>query len=437
MKNLLILVLGLFLVGCSTPTPSKNYKTGYHLAYVDLKDGELVSGDTFGTETERIEINTNGFSGGIKPDTYYCSLWFHRGKDVKNCKSYYSKFDYSIGNLLHITIWNGVFGYITLGLFPFLGGIPYIKTYDPDAFDYAIKHNKLDVLRNNLISLKNAEIEIFKKLKQEYVDNIKNISFDFQLEEKNYFADKFNLQNQFYFDKIKNDFFVIEPNETSLSYFYFQNTLSAFEDKKDLKKANKQDLDSVRKYAKDTFKSYRVNKGKNIQTKIQHNENIYTDIVLEMYKTTIPYEKNKKIKIPVEYSFTTKFENILPKFFVAEDANLRVEFTANGISLINKTKKFLLINSIASYLGSDVYSQNISIELSPEANKETYQNIFSDVQLANVNFDNPSKKDLDKKINYGYAIKYKLVETNVEKTIYQTKQFRILDILKTYLPTNN
>lgn len=50
------------------------------------------------------------------------------------------------------------------------------------------------------------------------------------------------------------------------------------------------------------------------------------------------------------------------------------------------------------------------------------------------NFSQITKSKADSiKINYGYAAKYKVNDTNIEKAIYTTKNYSLYDIYRQYL----
>ncbi len=121
--------------------------------------------------------------------------------------------------------------------------------------------------------------------------------------------------------------------------------------------------------------------------------------------------------------------------------NINFELNTNAtVSVIaeNKTKSFVTTKSLTSYYKSDVYSMSdIDREISPEAitvSGNSNYSLLSDKMIDSSNFKGITKaKAKSIKINYGYAVKYRLNNTNLNKSIYDTKKYSLYSIFKQYL----
>lgn len=136
--------------------------------------------------------------------------------------------------------------------------------------------------------------------------------------------------------------------------------------------------------------------------------------------------------IYIEAINATKFPN-----YVNEDENIKIIVNNRNISLINKSRKYLQINSIALYLGDDISNFKLSqqediIELPPSSKKnDVYVGPFIKNKINefrpfnNITYDTAKKTNID----IGFAIKYKIVDISKEYTLYKVNKYNALELI--------
>jgi len=126
------------------------------------------------------------------------------------------------------------------------------------------------------------------------------------------------------------------------------------------------------------------------------------------------------------------FYGIYPKYRNS-DNNIDVIFDGTNFIIKNKTKVYLQLKSIAIYYNDNIVNNEISIELPPNSvindipitryidNKIKNQSVYPEVNQSTAKNTN---------INFGLAIKYHIVEQNVDKTLYNTTNSTLFSALK-------
>ncbi|HQL00314.1 MAG TPA: tetratricopeptide repeat protein [Smithellaceae bacterium] len=128
------------------------------------------------------------------------------------------------------------------------------------------------------------------------------------------------------------------------------------------------------------------------------------------------------------------FRNIMPNTITAQDKVLKLSFDGNKIGLSNKSEYFITIQSVAFYYNNKIgHRSNLAVELPPFSELLPHQKLK--IQDFPIDSDGMSFNDVTKakakKVNvtYGFAIKYKIVNTNQEKTLYSTKKYLLYDLV--------
>ena len=124
-------------------------------------------------------------------------------------------------------------------------------------------------------------------------------------------------------------------------------------------------------------------------------------------KDKIYPNKVNTIKVKVDkYPLTNVLVN--KPNIIFEDKNLAIKVQNGKIKLINKTKSFIHINSLAEYIKDKIYDLG-SYTLPPESEKtiNSYHQIYAD--------------GINEKIFYGFAVSYKI--NNQEYSFYKNKTF--------------
>ena len=161
------------------------------------------------------------------------------------------------------------------------------------------------------------------------------------------------------------------------------------------------------------------------------------DYMIEMTTpSTISYKKGETQNISVIFTIRSKdFKGIYPKY-MNEDNALRVEFDGKGIRFINKTNNFLQIKTISIYYNGEISNFNFgdkSLELAPKATTKEPLLIksYATSEIIKMSEYPSITKDsaLQQNISFGFAIKYRLVEQNIDRTLYKENKYNLYDIL--------
>lgn len=98
------------------------------------------------------------------------------------------------------------------------------------------------------------------------------------------------------------------------------------------------------------------------------------------------------------------------------------------ITLTNLTNSFLTIDSLSLYIGQDIETlSNLNVQLPPKGvNQSLTLTKYSNFQMTNLA--NVTKSHLARSVNVGLAMKYKVVDSNLENTLYKTNSVKIQDL---------
>lgn len=139
--------------------------------------------------------------------------------------------------------------------------------------------------------------------------------------------------------------------------------------------------------------------------------------------------------IPVKLKVLSKnYYKVYPQTNISDD-NLKMMFDGKHITVNNKTSKFLQIKSISTYYNNDIVTLQCDKELPPqsEANLNDIARQIVDYNFTNQNnYLNMTYSIANKlKINFGFAVKYRLVEQNIDKTLYKINTHNLYNVLST------
>lgn len=443
--------------------------SGETLGYAYLKDGKSliktsISREYFGDDVETIIITENGFYPDyqVPNDSRNCGKHFRNGQyeDLsKNnfCQSNFTKREASsiVGN----TLMNSLL--VPIGA---LGQQKAVymdsKTFDEKKFLQVVEQNGLEKIRNEYLevqqikkqlsdytNLKKNELDkIYLKALEDYKENVKLISINYSLKDLSglypnkersgdYYID-YNIpeQKSFDFNEIIQSFDPANSKEEALI------KLEQLKNKVDEKSKNDEII--YKKYVALAFKSYKVRGTDNFT--IRQNDNISFNVKSKAPQNEISYLPGKKItiNIPITIEYAD-VKGMVPKEYILQDANFNMLMkTDNGLNIkgvmSNKTQSFLTVKSLTSYYQNLVFNvSNLDKELAPEArdlDDGTRYPLITYAMSEKSNFEKMTKNKAQAiKMNYGYAVKYKMNDTNIEKAIYNTKNYSLYDIIQQYL----
>lgn len=136
---------------------------------------------------------------------------------------------------------------------------------------------------------------------------------------------------------------------------------------------------------------------------------------------------------PVVTIDSINFPKISLPDYINSDKNIKINFSQNYISITNKSTKFIQLSSIWIYYDNEIKKIILNeFDLPPESTKEARYRIDEIVETIEkkLTYNNMTKDIVMKtKVNFGFAVKYKMVNSNIENTLYSTNQIPLKNML--------
>ena len=230
---------------------------------------------------------------------------------------------------------------------------------------------------------------------------------------------KFNLDKKDYshqieapvaeFPSMLNDFTKQAKQDYSKDIDQFNNSINVYEN---------QLKDSIQN-TKISHTSYLNIDGYNIGIDVQDN---------------VQYSQSTNTKLPVKITIDSRnYTHVFPPY-KHEDNNLKLYFNGETIEFVNKTKNYLEIKSITIYYNNNItnHSYDKSIELPPNTYKNGFNinNYVNNEIINDSNYESVTANSAKKSnFNFGFAVKYRIVEQNVDKTLYNTNAYNLYKVL--------
>ncbi len=133
-----------------------------------------------------------------------------------------------------------------------------------------------------------------------------------------------------------------------------------------------------------------------------------------------------KVKI-----YSKKFTKCIPDYYFS-DKNISGNINRHQFNIENNTEFFVTVESLSIYYRDTIFtSKDVFLELPPNSQKNNLYLSFFEELLNFAQFSNLIKDDAENTfVNFGVAIKYKIINENIEKTLFQNKKFRLIDLLQ-------
>ncbi len=412
------------------------------------KDVELIRITAFGFYPDYSMTNKEEKAD----DAINCVISTGMGNDAKGnkklfCDSHYTSREV-LSTIASSTLTAGLAA-LTFGT-TLLVGLPDPKYFHQKDFLEIVENNELPKHQANLLELvkyanqRSQEMDaLYAKALTDYQGNKNLISLSYSVTDKSGL-----LQNK----ELDGGYTVAlnAPAKKSYSYtslingeaFTKEDAVSKTATLKErIEQQYQKDLKEYKTYLATAFKNYNI-VGQS-EKKFAHNSNISFDATIKA-PTEVPYTLGKKINITIPITVeTASLNNMVPKAYTIDDSNfiavmgVNSNLSVNGV-LSNKTQSFITVKSLTCYYQSLVNNiSNLDKELAPDSralDDGTRYALLSSTMKEKVNFTQMTKSKADSiKINYGYAVKYKVNDTNIEKAIYTTKNYSLYDIYRQYL----
>ena len=379
----------------------------------------------------------------------------HTENEKLACDSHYVNRE-AVATALATTLTAGA-AFFSFGTSALATGLPDPKYFHQDSFLEVVEKNDLQKYRTELLEIQNKIREVIKEAEQnsqsmntlyakalnDYKDNMNLISFSYQVTDKSGLLQDKNLDGGY-------SLAVNAPEKKNYSYTPFIKTETFTKEdalskiaslKEKIDQQYQKDQKEYKLYLSTAFKNYKI--VGQTEKKFAHNSNISFNATLKA-PAEVPYTLGKKINITIPVTVVSaNLENMVPKEYSLNDSNFIAVMGANsdlsvrGV-LSNKTQSFITVKSLTCYYQNLVKNiSNLDKELAPESkdlDDGTQYELLSSVMKGKANFEQITKSKADSiKINYGYAVKYKVNDTNIEKAIYNTKNYSLYDIYRQYL----
>lgn len=122
---------------------------------------------------------------------------------------------------------------------------------------------------------------------------------------------------------------------------------------------------------------------------------------------------------------------VLPRNFELQDNALQVRFNGSTIGFTNLTTKFIQIDNVAFYYSNKVAIQTQNIQMAPLSSLLPQDEVRIDrfpIDWSLLSFSNVTRSTAQTPITFGFAIKYRIVDTNQEKTLMKTSNIKLADL---------
>lgn len=122
---------------------------------------------------------------------------------------------------------------------------------------------------------------------------------------------------------------------------------------------------------------------------------------------------------------------VLPRNFELQDNALQVRFNGSKIGFTNLTTKFIQIDNVAFYYSNKVAIQTQNIQMAPLSSLLPQDEVRIDrfpIDWSLLSFSNVTRSTAQTPITFGFAIKYRIVDTNQEKTLMKMSNIKLGDL---------
>lgn len=417
--SIIILLIITFAVNISAETtPPVNDYIGKNPLYAQLEkvDGKYIV--TKVSNTEYLTFKLNDLSHKFDTKEYVCK--FSYGKLVSG-PSDKCKDDENIFRKVKVNAaMTGFATIFTLGISAIAGTTYGNSIFDSEAYNKAVEEglNMSNINRQQLLEEYDNFMDSLNALRNQYSNEYEsylknNIKIVHQIrDESGFYKNDINLSSLYSINKnhIPQAIEIAFNPSVEAYKTVFNNLLKSYEDR-----------------LKSITSNYQVN---------YYSQKIGGYMVEIVGPSSIPYKKDEIQNIPVIFIIRSKdFENIYPKY-INEDNALRVEFDGKKINFVNKTDNFIQVKSISVYYNAEISNFNLgdkAIELPPQAfTKEPLPiDICTTDEIKKMaNYTNATKEiAVTQNLSFGFAIKYRLVEQNIDRTLYKQNKYNLYEVL--------
>ncbi|WP_136516281.1 hypothetical protein [Geomonas edaphica] len=457
-KNVSCLVIGMLafnLSACAGGHINTEKYIGKHRLYADLekvRDTEFKL-TKLGTDAS-LPIVVNDLSTTMDTREHYCGTYSFNSPIKKNqvfCtqEHLFRRTKVDKGVTVAGTI-------LTAGTGALMGMNSKVSCFDFESYNQAVRSaikesdrikyiSKFDefVVANQQLAEKHIENEktlddgytqLYDKHYNIYLNNTADTKIKLTIDDKSGFYDGSITPNMLLSMK-QNDLKIQKLSLPPLKHS-FTSTVDAFEETMaDILRCNNQSIISENSVIKDEHSKYSEFLKKKTSYLLIANKNInnlnnYNIAVSTPDTVEINHEGETVVNVMMKIH-SKNFPNVRPRF-VMNDKNLQFTFDGKIATLKNMTKQYVKVENISIYYNNKVITIPFATDLAPESYKEDLflaNELFSKIEPLNNYLDMTALKAQKLTVSYGYAVRYHVVETNLNNTLYKTSKFPLLKIL--------
>jgi hypothetical protein len=125
------------------------------------------------------------------------------------------------------------------------------------------------------------------------------------------------------------------------------------------------------------------------------------------------------------------YKDVMPDYIFEEDENVSLIFKKGRFHLTNKSDSYITVDSLSFYHnGKIATSSDREFEFAPQSEAELMPMAKLPLHKSSIEFPNTTKTSASKlKVKYGVAVKYRVVNTNKEITLFRTRAYPLLDLI--------
>ncbi|MEE9303367.1 MAG: hypothetical protein V3U84_06240 [Thiotrichaceae bacterium] len=126
-----------------------------------------------------------------------------------------------------------------------------------------------------------------------------------------------------------------------------------------------------------------------------------------------------------------------PTSYAVENSDLKVAIDTEGLHLINKTQRYLMLEAISGYYSDTILTTALNFQLPPNGKSdqrlrptELFPKKSKEGKPLNKRKDTTKQQLQAEHVTIGLAVKYSIVNSTQKKTLHDEKLFRAYDLLK-------
>jgi len=139
-----------------------------------------------------------------------------------------------------------------------------------------------------------------------------------------------------------------------------------------------------------------------------------------------------RVRVPVVIT-GRNFSNVFPSSFAARDDRISVLVNGTEINIENLTGQFLSVDTISIYYKGKIESVSSKLELPPRSSKDIALSGYSQTLARAVVKNLTREVAKSESVKFGVALKYRVIDTNIEKTLFREKTYPLADIVESKL----